>query len=70
MFSQGARDGRALLYHELTYGAYLLCCVQRQLFFPLPLPQEKMLPKKRCSESGHFSPDFTRLTSSRTLGEL
>ena len=25
MFSQGARDGRALLYHELTYGAYLLC---------------------------------------------
>ena len=44
--------------------------VQRQLFFPCPLPQEKMLPKKRCSESGHFSPDFTRLTSSRTLGEL
>ena len=44
--------------------------VQRQLFFPFVLPQEKMLPKKRCSESSHFSPDFTGSTSSRTLGEL
>ena len=51
-------------------GMLELLSVQPLDFFPLPLPQEKMLPKKRCSESGHFSPDFTRLTSSRTLGEL
>ena len=58
------RPGKAGLgdpAYWLVFSAFILAMrkpAQRQLSFPIPLPQEKIQPKESCSEISYFSPDF------------